>query len=172
MSVSKDGCAFVWSVKDGAKLTQLEMKMEGAAAKYLFKRCRFTASESEGQRGRLLTIANPVGGGKNAMSYLQLWDTSSFLLRASVPHSLSLSAMAVSPCGRFVATGSMFDGHVNIYTVFNLQLVKHVERVHSNFITGLEFVPCHTIAGQSITGDSEAAVISISVDNQVFKISV
>ena len=49
-----------------------------------------------------------------------------------------------------------------------MQLVKHVERVHSNFITGLEFVPCHTTTGQSITGDSEAAVISISVDNQVF----
>ncbi len=47
------------------------------------------------------------------------------------------------------------------------QLVKHIENAHSNFVTGLTFVPCHTETGQNITGMSGGAVISISVDNAV-----
>ena len=34
----------------------------------------------------------------------------------------SLSALAVSDNGHFVATGSMFDGTVEIYIAFNLQV--------------------------------------------------
>ena len=111
-------------------------------AKYLFKRCRslkhiintftvkynrilpsrFAKGENEGQRPRLFTIINPVSSSK-LPSFLQLWDTSSFLLVKSVAFNSSpLSALATSPCGKFVAVGSMFGGTVNIYTAFNLQV--------------------------------------------------
>ena len=53
----------------------------------------------------------------------------------------------------------------------HLQRVKHVDNAHSTFITGLECVPCHTETGLAITGQSEAAVISISVDNLVFDLT-
>lgn len=162
MTVSKDGAAYVWSIKDGARLCQLEWTPP-KTAKYLFKRCRFS---SDGQRSRLLTITNPVGSTK-VPAFLQLWDTSSFLLVNSVAHPGALSALSVSPDGNFVAVGSMSGGMVDVYTAFNLQLVHHVENAHSNFITGLEFVPCHTTTGRDVTGDSELAVISISVDNQI-----
>nr|SVE72997.1 EOG090X07XQ [Ceriodaphnia reticulata] len=166
VSVSKDGCAFVWNTKDGNKLCQLEWTPP-EKAKYAFKRCRFSVGESEGQRPRLFTVANSVSNSK-LPSFLQLWDTSSFLLIKSVAHTGSpISALAVSPCGKFVATGSMFGGSVDIYTSYNLQLVKHIKNAHSNFVTGLTFVPCHTETGQNVTGMSEGAVISISVDNSI-----
>nr|SVE85556.1 EOG090X07XQ [Daphnia pulicaria] len=165
VSVSKDGCAFVWNSKDGNKLCQLEWTPPDNA-KYLFKRCRFSVGEGDGQRPRLFTITNPIKS--KLPSFLQLWDTSSFLLIKSVAYNSSpISALATSPCGKFVAIGSMFGGSIDIYTAFNLQLVKRVENAHSNFITGLAFVPCHTEVGQNITGLSEGAVISISVDNQI-----
>ena len=37
----------------------------------------------------------------------------------------SLSALAVSDNGNFVATGSMFDGTVEIYIAFNLKVGKY-----------------------------------------------
>ena len=79
--------------------------------------------ECEGQRPRLFTIANPVSKSK-LPSFLQLWDTSSFLLIKSVAHVASpISNLATSPCGKFVATGSMFGGFVDIYTSYNLQVL-------------------------------------------------
>lgn len=164
VSVSRDGAALIWSIKDGNKLCQLEWSPP-KDAKFIFKRCRFSRGESEGQRPRLFTIVNPISA--KLPSFLQRWDTSSFLLVQKVSHSSALSALAVSPCGKFVAVASMSDGFVDIYTAFNLQRIKHVENAHSTFITGLEFVPCHTETGLAITGQSEAAVISISVDNLI-----
>nr|SVE75816.1 EOG090X07XQ [Daphnia hispanica] len=165
VSVSKDGCAFVWSTKDGNKLCQLEWTPP-ENAKYIFKRCRFSVNDGDGQRTRLFTITNPIKS--KLPSFLQLWDTSSFLLIKSIVYNPSpISALATSPCGKFVAIGSMFGGCIDIYTTFNLKLVKHIENAHSNFITGLAFVPCHTEVGQNITGLSEGSVISISVDNQI-----
>jgi len=51
--------------------------------------------------------------------------------------------------------------------LFQMQRIYHVEKAHTTFVTGLEFIPCHTETGQAITGQSEGAVISISVDNNV-----
>lgn len=47
-----------------------------------------------------------------------------------------------------------------------LQRVLRVKEAHSMFVTGLEFLPAFT-QDSSITTVSEAAVISISVDNKV-----
>ena len=92
--------------------------------------CRFSRGESEGQRPRLFTIVNPLSA--KLPSFLQRWDTSSFLLVQSVSHAAALSALTVSPCGKFVAVGSMSDGFVDIYTAFNLQVSSH-QSIKSSF---------------------------------------
>lgn len=61
----------------------------------------------------------------------------------------------------------MFTGSVSIYIAFSLQRVLHIPNAHSMFVTGLEFLPEHEIDGPPITSDTEAAVLSISVDNKV-----
>merc|ERR1711994_573948 len=87
-------------------------------------------------------------------------------IEQGVPVTGSLSALAVSDNGNFVATGSMFDGTVEIYTAFNLAKIKRVEKSHGTFITGLEFL--HTTPEtDAIRGFSDASVVSISVDHQV-----
>lgn len=53
-------------------------------------------------------------------SYLQRWDPKSYTIEQAIPIEGSLSALATSDNGNFVATGSMFDGTVEIYTAFNL----------------------------------------------------
>lgn len=69
--------------------------------------------------------------------------------------------------GRFVAVGTMFTGSVSIYIAFSLQRVLHIPNAHSMFVTGLEFLPQKDIDGPAITSNTEAAVLSISVDNKV-----
>ena len=91
----------------------------------LFCFARFSVGEvkehSEGQRARLFTIANPLSGPKLPnQSYLQMWDTSNFLLIKKVAYVVSpLCSLATSPCGKFVATGSMYCGLIDIYSTTN-----------------------------------------------------
>lgn len=47
-----------------------------------------------------------------------------------------------------------------------VQQVLHIPNAHSMFVTGLEFLPLNR-GGPAISSDSEAAVVSISVDNKV-----
>ena len=72
----------------------------------------------------MFTISNPIGASKPP-SFLQRWNTKTFTLEQAIPKEGSLSAIAVSDNGTFVATGSMFDGTVEIYTAFNLQVMLH-----------------------------------------------
>jgi hypothetical protein len=69
----------------------------------------------------VFTISNPIGASKPP-SYLQRWDGKTFSLEQAVARQGSLSALAVSDNGTYVATGSMFDGAVEIYIAFNLQV--------------------------------------------------
>jgi len=133
--------------------------------KYLYKRIRFGRIEGESKRFKVFTIVNPVGASKPP-SYLQRWDPKSYTIEQAIPIEGSLSALATSDNGNFVATGSMFDGTVEIYTAFNLVKLKRVERSHSTFITGLEFLPT-SVETDAIRGFSDASVVSISVDHQV-----
>ncbi|XP_046398517.1 prolactin regulatory element-binding protein [Ischnura elegans] len=176
VSVSKDGHAIIWDTKTGKQFRKLTWDIpEGT--KYLFKRCRFGVRPA-GENGacRLFTISNRVGwqgarglckGGVGG--YLHLWDPSpdGGPPLKSTTSGESLSALAVSDDGKFVSTGTMFSGSVDIFIAFSLQRVLHVEGAHSMFITGLEFVPTSGEGEPPITSDSEAAVLSISVDNQV-----
>lgn len=70
----------------------------------------------------MFSISNPVGASKPP-SYLQRWDGKTFQLEQSRPFEGSLSALAVSDNGNFVATGSMFDGTVEIMIAYNLEVV-------------------------------------------------
>merc|ERR1712083_968448 len=132
---------------------------------YLYKRIRFGRIEGDSRKFKVFTIVNPVGASKPP-SYLHRWNSKSFTIEQGVDVVGSLSALAVSDNGNFVATGSMFDGTVEIYTAFNLMKIKKVEKSHSTFITGLEFLPTSEET-EAIRGFSDASVVSISVDNQV-----
>ena len=165
MSISKDRRAYIWDVKKGKK--HAEMGWDPARGqKYLFKRVRFGRVEGDAKRFKVFSISNPVGASKPA-SFLQRFGGKTFALEQAVAfEGGSLSAIAVSDSGTFVATGSMFDGTVEVFTAFNLRRVKSVPKSHSTFITGLEFLPTSD-ANEVVRGFSDASVVSISVDHQV-----
>lgn len=99
--------------------------------------------------------------------YLQEWNPENGALTNSVVIDESLAALAVRDDGRFVAVGTMFTGSVSIYIAFSLQRVLHIPSAHSMFVTGLEFLPQNAIDGPPISSNTEAAVVSISVDNKI-----
>ncbi|XP_033209035.1 prolactin regulatory element-binding protein [Belonocnema kinseyi] len=162
-SIAKDGRAVLWDVTTGTKNKELTWNPPGNA-KYLYKRCRFSMSEEKTPKTQLFTLSNAAVG-KNP-SYLQLWDTEAGLIVKSVSFRETLSALAVSDNGRFVAVGTMFSGSVDIFIAFSLQRVLHVAGAHSMFVTGLEFLPTRN-DGPAITSNAETAVVSISVDNRI-----
>ena len=120
VTISKDRRAFVWDVAKGRKHTEMGWDTP-KGVKYLFKRIRFAKVEGDPKRQKVFTISNPIGASKPP-SFLQRWNTKTFTLEQAIPKEGSLSAIAVSDNGNFVAIGSMFDGTVEIYTAFNLQV--------------------------------------------------
>ncbi|XP_023166167.1 prolactin regulatory element-binding protein [Drosophila hydei] len=166
VSISKDAQGIVWDLSTGKQQYKLQWQTpEGA--KYLFKRCRYGTVEAHKDNYRLYTIANPLGKVGKQRGYLQQWDCTSGQLRAAVPIDESLSSLAVRDDGRFVAVGTMFSGSVSMYIAFSLQRVLHIPHAHSMFVTGLQFLPITNEEGPPISSDTEAAVLSISVDNKV-----
>lgn len=87
-------------------------------------RNRFAKVEGDNKRLKVFSICNPVGASKPP-SYLQRWDGKTFTLEQCRPFEGSLSALAVSDNGTFVATGSMFDGSVEIFIAYNLMVRLH-----------------------------------------------
>lgn len=166
ISIAKDGLAIIWDVKTGKEAKQLKWTTPDNV-KYLFKRCRFAVNEGKSQRNRLFTIANPLGKVGQQKGFLHEWNPETGAVVNSVTANESLASLAVRDDGRFVATGTMFTGSVSIYIAFSLQRVLHVPSAHSMFVTGLEFLPQNDIDGPPISSNTEAAVLSISVDNKV-----
>lgn len=166
LSVSKDGLAIVWAVNTGKELMKLQWSPpEGV--KYLFKRCRYATIEGKSDRYRLFTLSNPFGKAGKQKGFLQQWNTETGRLNNIAGIDESLSALAVRDDGRFVAVGTMFSGSVSIYIAFSLQKVLHVSGAHSMFVTGLEFIPVLVKDAPPISSDSEASVVSFSVDNRI-----
>ncbi|XP_039278992.1 prolactin regulatory element-binding protein [Nilaparvata lugens] len=165
-SISKDGQAFTWCCKTGKKYQILSWTTPNGN-KYLYKRCRYGIVEEDRTRCRLFTLANPVARTGKQLSYIQMWDPVTGELKKSSLIEESLSALAVRDDGRFAAVGTMFSGSVFLYIAFSLQRVMTVNNAHSMFVTGLEFLPALCDNQPSITTLSEAAVISISVDNKI-----
>jgi len=164
VTISKDRRAFVWDVAKGRKHAEMGWNAP-KGVKYLFKRIRFAKVEGDIKRQKVFTISNPIGASKPP-AFLQRWNTKTFTLEQAITKEGSLSAIAVSDNGNFVAIGTMFDGTIEIYTAFNLQCLKRVEKSHATFITGLEFLPTSEEA-DVIRGYSDASVVSISVDHQI-----
>jgi len=165
-SISKDKRAIVWDVKKGKKHAELGWDSPNNV-KYLYKRVKFGCVEGDIKKYKVYTISNPMGGGSKAPSVLHRWNTQSYTVEQAVTNlGNAYSALAVSDNGNFVATGTMMEGVVDIYTAFNLSRVKRVRNSHNTFITGLEFLPT---GEQSAVcrAFKEASVISISVDHQV-----
>lgn len=163
VSIAKDGKAFVWDIKNEMKKSELTWNVPGNM-KYLYKRCRFRDPDEKVPKTQLLTLSNAIVG-KNP-SFLQLWNVDAGVIMKSVPFQETLSALAVSDNGRLVAVGTMFSGSVDMFIAFSLQRVLHIPGAHSMFVTGLEFLPTKN-DGPTITSNTEAAVVSISVDNRI-----
>ncbi|KAL1458415.1 hypothetical protein WDU94_008571 [Cyamophila willieti] len=167
VSIAKDGKAFVWNCKNGTLCKELTWTTPGNL-KYLFKRCRYGLVEDNPKKNRLFTLANPLIQSRKGVSFLQQWDVDVGRLCLAREMSESLSALAVRDDGRYVAVGTMFTGSVFVYIAFSLQPLLHVPRAHNMFVTGLEFIPALPKAFTSTPSTiSEAAVLSISVDNRV-----
>jgi prolactin regulatory element-binding protein len=83
---------------------------------------RFGMVEGDVNNIRLFVLVNPVGRLGRRKAFLQLWLPEDGSLKRAVPCNDSLSALAVSDDGRFVAVGTMFGGSVSVYTAFNLQV--------------------------------------------------
>ena len=162
-SIAKDGKAFLWDVNSGAKEKELTWTPP-SGLKYMYKRCRFRKLEDDKSKVQLFILSNSVVG-KNP-SFLQMWDIDSGSILKTVPYKETLSALAVSDDGKFVAVGTMFSGSVDVYVAFSLRRALHVPGAHSMFVTGLEFLPTK-LDGPAITSNTETAVVSISVDNKI-----
>lgn len=131
VSISKDGRSLVWDFKKGKKHAEMGWDPPGKV-KYLYKRIRFGRIEGDAKRYKVFTISNPVGASKPP-AFLHRWDPKSFTIEQSLEVHGSLSALAVSDNGNFVATGSMFDGTVEIYTAFNL-MVKIISLLYNTLV--------------------------------------
>ncbi|KAG7207496.1 hypothetical protein KM043_009128 [Ampulex compressa] len=162
-SIAKDGRAFLWNVTSGTKNKELIWTPQDSA-KYMYKRCRFRLVEEDKSMSHLFMLSNAIVG--KHPSFLQLWDTDTGAILKSAPYKETLSALAVSDDGKFVAVGTMFSGTVDIFVAFSLRKALHVPGAHSMFVTGLEFLPTK-LDGPAITSNTETAVVSISVDNRI-----
>lgn len=166
LSISKDGLAIVWSVNTGKEVMKLTWTPpEGV--KYMFKRCRYGNFEGNDSKHRLFTLSNPYGKAGKSKGFLQQWNVETGRLNNIAGIDESLSALAVRDDGRFVAVGTMFSGSVSIYIAFSLQKVLNVAGAHAMFVTGLEFIPVTNKDAPAISSDTEAAVVSFSVDNRI-----
>ncbi|XP_011163400.1 prolactin regulatory element-binding protein [Solenopsis invicta] len=163
VSIAKDGKAFVWNSHDGTRNKELTWTPPDGG-KYMYKRCRFRKLAEDKTRIDLFMLSNAVAG-KNP-SFLQLWDINTGTIVKSASYKETLSALAVSDDGKFVAVGTMFSGSVDIFVAFSLRKAFHVPGAHSMFVTGLEFLPTK-LDGPAITSNTETAVVSISVDNRI-----
>lgn len=162
-TISKDNRALVWDVVKGVKDKELAWTPPNGA-KYMYKRLRFRFPDEKKSSTQLFTLSNATL--TKHPSFLQLWDVKQGSIIRSTSFKETLSAMAVSDDGKFVAVGTMFSGSVDIFIAFSLQRALHVPGAHSMFVTGLEFLSTK-LDGPSITSNSEAAVVSISVDNRI-----
>ncbi|KAJ8920983.1 hypothetical protein NQ315_015778 [Exocentrus adspersus] len=166
ITVAKDGDAILWDCVRGNEDKRLTWK-QPEGSKYLYKRCRFGIIEGQENKSALYMLANPTGLAKKQKAYVQKWLPEEGILQKFAELDESLSALAVRDDGRFVAVGTMFGGSVLLYAAFSLQCVLNIPGAHSMFVTGLEFLPASTEKeNHTVCSVAEAAVLSISVDNQ------
>lgn len=153
----------VWSLKDGSKITHVVLQTNGV--KYKCFRAKYGIVEGSIQKTRLFTISNPVIGTKNP-AIVAKWCGKTYKQEKTKSLVGSLSSLALSDNGQYLATGTM-GGNVYILIAFSLQQLQVVEEAHSMFVTGLEWLPTQNKASQMVRGYSDASVLSISCDNSL-----
>lgn len=166
VSTAKDGAGIIWNIKESKEFVKLQWTPP-EDIKYVLKRCRYAVIEDNKEKYRLFTLANPVGKAGKSQGFIQQWNPEKGRITKCIGIDESLAALAVRDDGRFIAAGTMFSGSVSIYIAFSLQRVLHIPQAHTMFVTGLEFLPIRNSDGPAISSDSEAAVLSISVDNRL-----
>ncbi|CAL4063953.1 unnamed protein product [Meganyctiphanes norvegica] len=164
VSVSKPNreCC-VFNVSDGKKFTQVCLQTNGV--KYKCFRARYGKVENKQSQTRLFTISNPVSGSKNP-AIVAKWCGRSYKEEKTVRLQGTLSSLALTDDGRYLATGTM-GGDIYILISFSLQQFRLIENAHSMFVTGLEWLPTKDKHSQMVRGFSDASVVSISCDNTV-----
>lgn len=172
-TVAKDGKLLIWDVASGAKIKDLTWN-PSENVKCIFKRCRFRkiVADSPKSPQQLFTLSNSLPPKDKKIrtkvhhGYLQLWSVELGVVEKVVTYNETLSELAVSDDGKFLAIGTMSSGTVDMFIAFSLQKILHVPSAHNMFITSLEFLPTN-LDGPAITSNAEAAVISCSVDNKI-----
>jgi prolactin regulatory element-binding protein len=172
-TVAKDGKLIIWEVMSGLKCKELVWSLR-EDEKSIFKRCRFSniLVKKSTSTQQLFTLSNSLPArdrrnkGKVHYGFLQQWNIGLGTVEKLVTYKENLSELAISDDGKFVAIGTMSSGTVDMFIAFSLQRVLHVPGAHNMFITNLEFLPTK-LDGPAITSNSEAAVISCSIDNKI-----
>ncbi|XP_011504856.1 PREDICTED: prolactin regulatory element-binding protein [Ceratosolen solmsi marchali] len=171
-TVAKDGKLIIWEVTSGLKSKELTWS-SSKDEKSIFKRCRFRNKLVQNTNTlQVFTLSNSLPArdkrhkGKTHYGFLQQWDIKLESVEKLVTYKENLSELAISDDGKFVAVGTMSSGTVDMFIAFSLQRVLHVPGAHNMFITNLEFLSTK-LDGPAITSNSEAAVISCSIDNKI-----
>lgn len=120
-SVSKDSKCIIWDIVSSKNKMNLTWKTPNNT-KFLFKRCRYGTVEGDVNKYKLFTISNPLGRVGKQYGVLQSWNCESGQLIHTVNTDDNLSSLAVRDDGRFVAIGTMSEGHVSVYIAFSLQV--------------------------------------------------
>ncbi|CAK8691667.1 unnamed protein product [Clavelina lepadiformis] len=177
-SVSRDGKAFIWDASSGHKTLELHASwnMHMTSRSFKFRNCRFSVVPEQSSRFVIFTSHTPLKRGPGDVTKrsccITKWarkrdkegkESGSFLpALVQKTGDEAISAIAVSQNGVFVGVGFM-EGSVAIYIAFSLQCAHRVKQVHSIFVTSLCFVN-DTEHTRAITGDCDAALLSVSVD--------
>ena len=163
-TVAKDGKLVIWNVTNGTKIKELTWS-PSSGAKSVFKRCRYRPTVADAPPSSpqqfLFTLSNSL----LTHGFLQLWNVELGQVDKLITYTETLSELAVSDDGKFVAVGTM-SGTVDMFIAFSLQRVLHVPGAHEIFVTSLEFLPT-LLDGPAITSNAEAAVLSCSADNKI-----
>jgi len=165
VTTSKESSASLWRIKDGKKELELPYSIDGKDDDfYRFRNCRFSESKDT-NKVYLYTTHTPKKYSKEkAANCLVRWDTHKWIPEHTVfIKKYTLSALAVSAIGRYLAVGTA-DGAIIVYTTWNMRHLKTVNNVHDIFVTGLSFVPENKLLCDVMKQD--AAILSCSIDNK------
>lgn len=129
--------ALVFDCSSGALLKTLTWQTSRVrdAGKYQFKHCRFFHRDHH--EWLVCSMIPPRSLGARAC-YLVVRDAASLEVvqqAAAGPHALT--ALAVSPCGRYIGVGDN-EGSVAVFTSLDLRRVLR-RRTHELFVTGVDF---------------------------------
>lgn len=144
----------------------LNNQLNGKLIEYDFRDCMFGFNQDTKQSS-LYTVHNPFKRTKPpCKSIICKWNTKTYEIENLVyPGPEPFSELTVSDDGKFIGVG-LLTGSVEIFDAFNLQKIYTMQNSHKLFVTGVEFLQTVN-ESKMLTGDQEASLLSISVDNHI-----